>query len=153
MIGLICQRKRCECELALQLKSPLRLKNAGCVSPHFIPDLYFLNSQACRRLTLLSQYWVTDDAALLSSLREQLPRLGQHDATHHVYFENWQRFSLNMKKYISFGGLKGQLSYFGDIVPAKHWLQTAQVLGIGGKTTFGLGHFELTRLGELHANG
>jgi hypothetical protein len=130
-------------ELALHLNSPLRLKHQGQVQSGYIPDLYSLNTHACRRLTLLSQYWVTDDNALLSALRKQLPRLGEVESTHHTYFENWQRFSLTMKKPISFGGLKGQLSFYGDISPAKHWLQTAEVLGIGGKTTFGLGHITL----------
>ena len=130
-------------ELALQLKSPLRLKRQGKVQETFKPDLYLLNQQTCRRLTLLSKFWVCDDANLLKDLNQSQPRLGEYQFTDHTYFEDWQRFSLKNKRLTSFGGLKGQLSYFGQINDAKPWLQVAEVLGVGGKTTFGLGHFDL----------
>lgn len=35
----------------------------------------------------------------------------------------------------------GQVSYLGEIANARPWLQLGEQLHIGGKTTFGLGHY------------
>lgn len=131
------------CELALHLKSPLRLKYKGNISASFLPDLYELNRQICRRLTQLTKFWLADDPTLLKEIHMSQPRLGEYQLEHHCYFENWQRFSLKQRTKQPFGGLKGLISFYGDIAPAKPWLQIGQVLSIGGKTTFGLGHYEL----------
>ncbi|MDW7548210.1 CRISPR system precrRNA processing endoribonuclease RAMP protein Cas6 [Pseudoalteromonas peptidolytica] len=132
-----------QCELALHLKAPLRLKHKGAISADFLPELYELNRHICRRLSQLTKFWVADEPTLLNALYTAQPRLGEYQAQHHCYFENWQRFSLKQRAKQPFGGLKGMLSFYGDIAPAKPWLQIGQVLSVGGKTTFGLGHYEL----------
>ena len=43
----------------------------------------------------------------------------------------------------TFDGLKRQVSYFGEIAPALPWLQIGEKLNVGGKTTFGLGKYQL----------
>jgi hypothetical protein len=56
----------------------------------------------------------------------------------HAYFEDWQRYSKKEQVNLPFGGLKGQVSYCGDIAQALPLLTIGQHLHIGGKTTFGL---------------
>lgn len=131
------------CELALHLLSPLRLKHLGKINQVKAPSLPFIIQQTCRRLSLLSKFWVSDNNELLQAVFHAQPRFSLVETNSHIYFENWQRFSLNMNKHISFGGLKGQLSFYGDIHMAKPWLQIAQTIGVGGKTTFGLGDLVL----------
>jgi hypothetical protein len=61
----------------------------------------------------------------------------------HVYFEDWQGYSKKEQVNLPFGGLKGQVSYCGDIAQALPLLTISQHLHIGGKTTFGLGAYQL----------
>lgn len=131
-------------ELALQLQTPLRLKDKGKIIQQGIPSLPLLLQQINRRLTLLSTFWVNDNPVLLADLNVSLPNLGDHSAHNSkVFFENWQRYSVRQNEFLPFGGLTGQLCYQGDIMPAISWLQVGEQLQLGGKTTFGLGQFEL----------
>ena len=135
---------RLDGEIALQLHSPLRLKHKGSIIKDGIPDLSLLVQQASRRLALLSTFWVNDNPELLSALKHSLPYLGDyHSQGSKMYFEDWLRHSVRQNELLPFGGLMGQLCYQGDIVPAISWLQVGEQLHIGGKTTFGLGQYQL----------
>lgn len=131
-------------ELALQLQSPLRLKYKSNIIKSGAPPLSLLLQQIQRRYSLLSTFWVNEDPTLLNDLKQSLPILGDHN-THgsRVQFEDWLRHSTRQNELLPFGGLTGQLCYQGDIAPAITWLQLGEQLQIGGKTTFGLGQYQL----------
>lgn len=130
-------------EVALNLLSPLRIKYQGNILQSGIPSLILLATQSNRRLALLCEFWCDDSPALLAALREPIV-LGDHQTSGSITrFEDWQRYSVRQQESLPFGGLVGQLCYQGDIAQALPWLQVAEPLHLGGKTTFGLGHFQL----------
>lgn len=130
-------------ELALQLQSPLRMKYRGQFIRQGVPSLALLLKQISRRLGLITLYWVNEDPQLQQQL-QQLPQLGDYDNRGScTRFEDWQRYSLRQQEPLPFGGLTGQLCYHGDVAAAIPWLQLGEQLHIGGKTTFGLGRYQL----------
>jgi CRISPR/Cas system endoribonuclease Cas6 (RAMP superfamily) len=49
---------------------------------------------------------------------------------------------------MKFGGLTGDISYTGELQAFMELLQLGEWLHIGGKTSFGLGKYELKHQGE-----
>lgn len=130
-------------EIALNFTTPVRIKTADNILKHKGPDLPLLIKQIARRFSQLTRFWVCDEQQLIDNLYSELPALGDYQQTDHCYYENWQRYSYKQQKQLPFGGLKGQISYFGEISNALPWLQIGEQLHIGGKTTFGLGKYQL----------
>lgn len=131
-------------EVALQLESPLRMKYQGQIVKQGPLPLSFLLEQIARRWSLLTHFWVDDHPHWRTLLQQALPNLGDHQTQGTcLRVEDWQRYSVRQKEHLPFGGLTGQLCYQGDIAPALFWLQIGERLHIGGKTTFGLGQYQL----------
>ena len=59
-------------------------------------------------------------------------------------WHDWQRYSQRSQSSMPFGGLLGETVYRGELTPFLPWLALGQWIGIGGKTTFGLGLYELS---------
>jgi CRISPR/Cas system endoribonuclease Cas6 (RAMP superfamily) len=49
---------------------------------------------------------------------------------------------------MSFGGLLGETVYTGELSPFVPWLALGQWVGVGGKTSFGLGLYQLEIMNE-----
>ncbi len=130
-------------EIALQLITPLRMKHQGKIVQQTAPPLEFFLGQIQRRLILLSKFWVMDEPLLFNEIKQQVPLLGAFKSTAHCYFEDWKRYSLKEQKSLPFGGLKGQFSFCGEVIEALPLLIIGEQLHIGGKTTFGLGKYQL----------
>lgn len=128
-------------EAAIHIETPLRLKQHGKIIINSAPPLEQWLRHIVRRWQLLSQFWVLDDQSLLDSLYTELPVLGNYEQAEHVYFETWERWSHKGQKQLPFGGIRGQVGFYGDIALAMPWLYIGQCLHIGGKTTFGLGQY------------
>ncbi len=58
-------------------------------------------------------------------------------------WHDWQRYSQRSQSTMPFGGLMGETVYCGEITPFVPWLALGQWVGVGGKTSFGLGLYEL----------
>lgn len=56
---------------------------------------------------------------------------------------NMERYSNRTKEKMDFGGLMGSMSFYGDLSLFVPWLYAAQILHIGGNTTFGMGRIEV----------
>lgn len=130
-------------EVAINFVNPVRLTVQNKLLQHQAPNLTLLLKQVSRRLGLLCQFWVCDEPELINALYQELPILGDYEQNDHTYFESWHRPSLKEKIKLPFGGLKGQVSYYGEISASLPWLQAGQQLHIGSKTTFGLGAYQL----------
>lgn len=130
--------------LVLLLNTPLRLKHQGKVlhNPQAL-TAELLAKQVRRRLMQLTKYWVTDDDMMLKSITRQALAAEQSKVKASVYFEDWQRFSLKQQEFIPFGGFKGAIEI--EQVPAAlySWLKIGEQLQLGGKTTFGLGCYNV----------
>ena len=132
-----------ERELAVTFITPTRLKSQGKVCKIHIPDIHFLNQQILRRLIQLTRFWVLDEPVLFDELYTYQPAIRQLKTTNHCYFEDWHRFSHKNQEHLPFGGLKGQVSFYGDLTNLIPVLKIGELLHIGGKTTFGLGKYQL----------
>ncbi len=61
-----------------------------------------------------------------------------------LQWHDWQRFSQRSQSTMPFGGLLGETVYRGaELAPFVPWLALGQWVGVGGKTSFGLGLYEL----------
>lgn len=56
---------------------------------------------------------------------------------------NMERYSNRTNEKMDFGGLMGSMSFHGDLSLFVPWLYAAQILHIGGNTTFGMGRIEV----------
>lgn len=130
-------------ELALHLQTPLRLKDRQGRLLKQAPTLDDLLRAARQRLYLLARHWGGMDPALLAALGSSPLTLGDYTAQPACYLEDWQRYSFRQREQLPFGGLKGQLAFFGDIATALPLLLFGEQLHLGGKTTFGLGQYRL----------
>lgn len=58
-------------------------------------------------------------------------------------WQDWARPAKSGKEEMSFGGLLGEIVYTGDLTPFIPWLALGQWTGVGGKTSFGLGKYQM----------
>lgn len=58
-------------------------------------------------------------------------------------WQDWQRYSQRAQSTMPFGGLLGETVYRGELAPFLPWLELGQWVGVGGKTSFGLGQYQL----------
>ncbi len=63
-----------------------------------------------------------------------------------LQWHDWQRHSQRSHSSMPFGGLMGETVYKGELAPFIPWLDLGQWVGVGGKTSFGLGLYELSYL-------
>jgi hypothetical protein len=84
-----------------------------------------------------------EDRNLFDVITQQSPLLGAFETTNHYCFEDWQRDSFKEQKNLPFGGLKGQISFCAEISKTLPLLIIGEQLHIAGKTTFGLGKYQL----------
>lgn len=129
-------------ELAIEFITPMRTKYHGQIVKAPVDDLNFWCRQVIRRLVKLSEFWVCDDKVLFNAIYEQQLPIRVSASEKNGYFEDWQRYSLRQEEQLPFGGVKGQVSFYGFLGLAPVLMQIGEVLHIGSKTTFGLGKIE-----------
>lgn len=130
-------------ELAITLLTPLRLKLHGNIVKEPPVDPQFWVTSILRRLQLISRYWVIDSDELFQQITTDYKVAQQINISSHCYFEDWQRFSLKQAEQLPFGGLKGQIRFFGQTQLLQPLLLLGEQIHMGGKTTFGLGQYRL----------
>lgn len=126
------------------LNTPLRLKQQGKVlhNPQQL-TAKLLAAQARRRLMQLYKYWVSEEPEQLETISQLPLDLGQSQLSNSLYFEDWQRFSLKQQEFIPLGGFKGAITINHCSPGLYQWLKIGEQLQLGGKTTFGLGIYQL----------
>ncbi len=132
-------------EIAVNFITPVRMKYQGQIIKQQIPNLHFLVNQILRRFVQLSRFWAVDNPELFAMLYKECMRClpAEADMQCHCYFEDWQRYSLKQQQQLPFGGLKGQVSFYGELHALLPLFKIGELLHIGGKTTFGLGSYQL----------
>ena len=134
--------------IALHLVSPLSLKQSGTAS-RTTPAA---ESVVRRLIARLAALLPADEGGLLSANeKRQLLCAAATLAAHSVdvTWADWARYSGRQKSTMPFGGLQGTLFFSGDadaIALVRPWLGLAERVGLGSKTTFGLGHIQLMAL-------
>ncbi|CAH1524415.1 hypothetical protein THF5H11_10235 [Vibrio jasicida] len=122
-------------EIALQFVTPMRCKRNGQIIKEPIGDLNFCLNQTLRRLT---QFWVNNSHRLIDDVYVQQRTINIEASEAYGYYEDWQRYSLKQKEQLPFSGVKGQVSFYGELGLAPILLKIAEVIHIGGKTKFSL---------------
>ncbi|MDL2269592.1 CRISPR system precrRNA processing endoribonuclease RAMP protein Cas6 [Desulfosarcina sp. OttesenSCG-928-A07] len=60
-----------------------------------------------------------------------------------AHWSEWERPAKSGRDAMSFGGLVGTAEYTGSLAPFLPWLNLGQWTGVGGKTSFGLGKYQM----------
>ncbi|EOA6548167.1 CRISPR system precrRNA processing endoribonuclease RAMP protein Cas6 [Vibrio vulnificus] len=133
-------------ELAMQFITPTRIKHHGQLVRYEVPNVGFWINHIIRRLVLLSQFWVLDNEHLVDAIYQEAlsltpPHLDNTESS--VLWKDWKRYSKSSHEFQPFGGLVGHVSFFGELHSLVPYFKVGEQLQIGGKTTFGLGRYQL----------
>lgn len=135
-------------EIALTFLTPTLLKKrsdnnkASSINEHEL-SLFDISNAALRRLTQLSSFWLVDNQELTNAVYDERPTVFKCETDRHLHVEDWQRHSIKHNKKLPFGGLKGQISFYGEVNHLIPLLKVGEMLHIGSKTTFGLGKYKV----------
>ena len=130
--------------VTLEFFTPLRLKEKG----DLVTELTFplLWERLWQRLNLLAAFYgyheQRADLARLSAAAETV-RLQEN----RLSWYDWQRYSSRQRELMKLGGLKGRITFRGDLRHFLPYLRLGEMVNLGQGTTFGLGHYRLTETG------
>ncbi len=126
--------------IQVKLVTPLRFQHRG----QFVRDLPFgiLMRAVLRRITrLLSQFGEgAPTEHQVSALLEEAENV--REVSSNLRWVDWQRYSNRQQTTMFLGGLKGTITYQGDLAGFLPYLQFAREVHIGKQTAFGLGWFD-----------
>lgn len=127
--------------ITLYLPTRLRLKHNNRLHKQ-APDFQLIITRLIGRLKTLEKVYMSNESnnnydELIAKAKAIIISNSQ------LKWDDWDRFSGSQKKWMKFGGLMGDVSYSGDLQPFLEILKLGEWLHIGGKTSFGLGKYEL----------
>ncbi len=127
--------------VTLHFLTPLRLKVKGDLVTQLTFPVFF--ERLANRLTLLGSFY--NSAATLhdfSALLALAQNIAVTDDELHWY--DWERYSARQKDTMKFGGLKGRITFWGELGPFMPWLKLGGLVNVGQTTTFGLGRYQIS---------
>lgn len=134
-------------QVNVKLTTRLRLKNNNRLQ-RCTPDFQLLITRLIGRLKTIEQAYTehTPDHEYYNALIEKAAKITTAKST--MEWSDWDRFSGRQKTWMKFGGLLGDAVYEGDLTPFLEILEIGEWLHVGGKTSFGLGKYELKYQGD-----
>jgi hypothetical protein len=133
-------------QVTLHLITRLRLKNNNRLVREPPSFAIFFDRLMGRTNTLATFY--SGNVAIAPSMKQQLLKLAETVKIDHNHttarWQDWSRPYKRGTEKMSFGGLLGEIGYIGELRPFIPWLALGQWIGVGGKTSFGLGLYHLT---------
>jgi len=140
------QRQANTQEITLTFPTRLRLKANNKLQKH-TPEFSLFLSRLIGRLKTLQKAYMTAATTITLPINDYQDLLNKaktitikHSNTH---WDDWDRFSGSQKKWMKFGGLVGDISYQGELQDFMDLLKLGEWLHVGGKTSFGLGKYEM----------
>ncbi|MBN1227558.1 MAG: CRISPR system precrRNA processing endoribonuclease RAMP protein Cas6 [Deltaproteobacteria bacterium] len=125
--------------LTLDFLTPLRLKVKGDLVTRLTFPLLF--ERLAQRLTLLAAFYGTNSRMPdFTSLIDRSREIEVSADTLHWY--DWERYSGRQKTTMSLGGLRGKISFSGDLTPFMPFLRLGEQVNVGQSTSFGLGRYK-----------
>lgn len=128
--------------LTLNFLTPLRLKERGNLLTRLTFSLLFRS--LAQRLTLLAGFY-----GLGTKIPFFTPIVDSADAVtttaHHLHWYDWERYSRRQDDTMKFGGLKGKITFSGQLGPFLPFLRLGETINLGQATSFGLGKYCLLR--------
>lgn len=132
--------------IRLKHSTRLRLK-ADNELLHTAPPFSLLLNRLLGRINALATLYC-GGSIISPEQKQHLLNLAETVQIEHstLQWRDWQRHSQRTHSTMPFGGLLGETVYRGELAPFVPWLALGQWVGVGGKTSFGLGLYELTYL-------
>ncbi|HEB63049.1 MAG TPA: CRISPR system precrRNA processing endoribonuclease RAMP protein Cas6 [Gammaproteobacteria bacterium] len=130
-------------QITLHFPTRLRLKSNNRLCRNELPFKLFFERLIGRLNTLALFYGEGEiiDHTQRRALLEHAEKITiKKDDLH---WQEWDRFSGRQKAWMKFGGLLGEITYEGDLEPFIPYLTLGEWVHIGGKTSFGLGKYEV----------
>lgn len=127
--------------LTLDFRTPLRLKTDGKLVQRLTFPLLF--ERLVHRLSLLAKFYGSDRN--FPDLSE-LVRAARHVrvSSDELHWHDWQRYSRRQKTTMKLGGLRGRITFAGELAPFVPYLRLGESVNVGNGTTFGLGKYVLS---------
>ena len=124
--------------ITLELQTPMRIKKKGKLVTRL--DFATLFSALAHRLTLLSAFYGKNGKPDFTALLDQAKQI--ETVKDETFWYDWPRYSTRQKAMMKLGGLRGKISFAGDLTPFFPWLQLAERVHVGQGVTFGLGGYK-----------
>jgi hypothetical protein len=124
--------------VTLHFLTPLRLKVKGDLVTKLTFPIFF-ERLAQRRALLTAFYGSPDTSPDFSRLQALAQNITVTNDELHWY--DWERYSARQKATMKYGGLRGKISFSGDLGPFMSYLRLGQEVNVGLSTTFGLGRY------------
>ncbi|HAY22295.1 MAG TPA: hypothetical protein DCY27_09030 [Desulfobacterales bacterium] len=128
-------------EVTLELLTPLRLKVRGDLATDLSFGLWWENLS--RRLGLLAAFYGEGREPDWEGLADRTAGITTSQSRLHWY--DWERYSFSQKELMKLGGLKGTITFAGELGPFMPYLRLGEQVNVGQGTTFGLGRYGLGR--------
>ena len=126
--------------IGLKFLTPLRMKHNGKHIRNV--DFRCLVDDLQRRFSVISQiYWNTDQEWEPSLISDHASNVKETRAS--MEWFDWERFSSRQNEKMKFGGLVGEVGFQGELEEFMPLIALGEALHVGGKTTFGLGKYEI----------
>ncbi len=126
--------------VTLEFLTPLRLKVKGDLVTRLTFPLFF--ERLAHRLTLLAAFYGRDgEAPDLAPLLALAQEVSVDEDRLHWY--DWERYSARQQSAMKLGGLRGKITFSGDLGPFMPFLRLGTEVNVGQGTSFGLGRFEI----------
>ncbi|MGR8935047.1 MAG: CRISPR system precrRNA processing endoribonuclease RAMP protein Cas6 [Gammaproteobacteria bacterium] len=129
--------------IALQHATRLRLKAGNELLREPPPFALLLDRLLGRINTLAAMYCGGILIAPDDKQRLHVPAESVYIERSTLQWRDWQRYSQRSGATMPFGGLLGETVYGGELEAFLPWLNLGQWTGVGGKTSFGLGFYQL----------
>ncbi|MFH0727035.1 MAG: CRISPR system precrRNA processing endoribonuclease RAMP protein Cas6 [Pseudomonadota bacterium] len=125
-------------QATLRVMTPLRLKYDNHLSPE-LPFHILVRAMLRRCASLLSHF---GDGEPDLDYRGMVQRAAEVETAHSdLFWEDWRRYSLRQDQAMMMGGLKGSITYAGDLGEFFPLLDFCARVHLGKQTAFGLGRF------------
>ncbi len=119
--------------------TPLRLKAHGQIDDRAFTARTLLNTLMRRYLLLCDFHGSAQPPLDVHALAQYALTLTVESQ---MAYQSWARYSSRQQREMDLGGFMGSLTLRGDLTPFAELLVRGEGFHLGGKTTFGLGHYQ-----------
>jgi CRISPR/Cas system endoribonuclease Cas6 (RAMP superfamily) len=131
--------------VTLEFLTPLRLKVKGDLVTRLSFPILF--ERLVHRLALLAAFYGKNgDAPDLAPLFARAQEISvDHDELH---WHDWERYSARQQSAMKLGGLRGKITFSGDLGPFMPFLRLGAEVNVGQGTSFGLGRYQTQQFSQ-----
>ena len=124
--------------LTLNFLTPTRIKADSKLLTENL-DFFHLFKTLIGRIQLLSHFHCNAPYDECNELIEKAKTIKIKE--NNLYWYDWERYSNRKKERMKLGGLKGSITYKGDIKDFMSYIRTGEFINVGKGTSFGMGNF------------